>query len=128
MKNPDVPIRPVPFTRRNVAPIDPPCPWSVEVADRWRTLQREYAIRDGGGLAFLRAHCEALETASQAAAVLAAEGLIVRDRFGVPRGHPAAVVLRDSRSQALAALRSLNLDVVPKLPTVGRPGGGKGPA
>ena len=99
--------------------VGPPANLTVEARDRWRELQAEYLIDDAGGLSILRLHCEALMTARMAETILAAEGMTLLDRFGSPKAHPAAVILRDARSQMLASLRALNLDVIPK----SRPGG-----
>jgi len=101
---------------------------SAAATARWKALEAEYSIQDAGGLAILMLHCEALQTADQAQAILDRDGLVIRDRFNVARSHPAAVVLRDSRSQMLATLRALHLDVKPLHEHAGRPLGGKQPA
>ena len=59
----------------------------------------------------------------EAQAALAKDGLTVADRFGQIKVHPLTVVERDSRSQMMAALRALNLDVQPLRDIPGRPGG-----
>jgi hypothetical protein len=97
----------------------PPKGLSREARARWCELQQEYRIEDAGGLSILRLHCEGLMTARLAEKILAAEGLTSLDRFGSPRAHPAAVILRDARSQMLASLRALNLDVLPKSARLG---------
>src|SRR5262249_15267002 len=105
--------------------IQPPSGVSAEAEERWRTLQAEYDICDGGGLAILRLHIEAFETARQAAEILRTDGMTTVDRFGQARAHPAAGILREARAHMLATLRSLNLDVEPKHAHVGRPIGGR---
>jgi phage terminase small subunit len=122
-----VPSSPTSFrgSSRPLEPIAPPSGLSAEAADRWRTLQVEYGIRDAGGLAILRLHCEAFMTVRACEATLAKAGLTNLDRFGQPRAHPAAAILRDARSQMLSTIRALNLDVEAKHPHVGRPLGGR---
>ena len=58
-----------------------------------------------------------LEDARQ---TLAAEGIVLKDRFGQAKPHPAAAIERDARQGFLAAMKSLNLDLEP-LKGVGRP-------
>lgn len=89
--------------------------------ERWRQLHGEYGIDDRGGLAILQLHVEAFQTARAAEAILQRDGLTTVDRFGQARAHPASTILRDARAQMLATLRALNLDVVPKHATAGRP-------
>lgn len=109
---------------RNRSVVAPPKGLSRESAARWRALQGEYEIVDGGGLSILLLHCEAFETAAGAKQILDREGLTILDRFGVSRQHPACAVLRDSRSQQLSTLRALCLDVLAKHEHPGRPAGG----
>jgi P27 family predicted phage terminase small subunit len=105
--------------------LEAPRDLSREAAARWRELAAEYSIEDSGGRAILLVHCEAYDTAQAAAAILKKEGMTAVDRFGQPRAHPAAVILRDARSQMLTALRQLNLDVIPAREHAGRPAGGR---
>ena len=102
---------------------EPPSHFSPEAQACWRELLEEYGIEDAGGRRIVRLHCEALQTARQAEAEVARDGVTVRDRWGQPRNHPATAVLRDARAQMLSTLRALNLDVIPPANKVGRPGG-----
>jgi phage terminase small subunit len=99
-------------TLANLSP-GPPKGLTAGARDRWQELQNEYRIEDAGGLSILRLHVEALMTAQSAEEILRRDGMTTVDRFGQARAHPAAVILRDARSQMLATLRALNLDVLP---------------
>jgi hypothetical protein len=86
-------------------------------------IEREYEIRDPGGLLILSLAKEALGRLREAQMILAAEGCIVLDRFGKPKQHPATLVERDSRTALLAAIASLHLDIEPLRDRAGRPPG-----
>lgn len=59
----------------------------------------------------------------RAEAVVNADGMTVKDRYGAIRGHPMLATMRDARAAMLAALRHLNLDVEPLRDGPGRPPG-----
>src|SRR4051794_37843093 len=86
---------------------------SPEGRRMWRELQAEYQITDAGGLAILGAACEAFDRMREAQKLIAAEGMVSTDRFGQANPHPAVTIERDSRSQLLADLKALNLDLEP---------------
>ena len=71
----------------------------------------------------LRAALESFDRCEQARKLLKKEGLVIKDRFGQQKGHPAAAIERDSRLQMVRALRTLNLDLEPLRPGPGRPSG-----
>src|SRR5690554_1800037 len=90
---------------------------------RWRNQVRDdYEISDAPGLALLDQAALALHRAEQARALLAAEGLVLRDRFDQIKPHPANVIVRDAEASFRAALKDLQLDLEPAKP-VGRPAG-----
>ena len=87
-----------------------------------RKLISEYGIEDAGGVNLLMIYADADTTERNAQDIVNAEGMTVMDRFKQVKSHPLLTVIRDSRAQKMAALKSLNLDIEP-LKTVGRPGG-----
>jgi len=101
----------------------PPPTLSAPARKFWRSIADEYDIRDSAGLAILNVAAGAFDRAAQAAKVIAREGLLVADRYGVQKPHPCTVIERDARGQMLAALRQLNLDLEPLQPRAGRPAG-----
>jgi P27 family predicted phage terminase small subunit len=61
----------------------------------------------------LRCAAEALDRAGQARTILEAEGLVVTDRYGQTKPHPATQIARDSSASFLRAMRELNLEPAP---------------
>ena len=93
-------------------------------AEAWvRRLAKEYGISDAGGELVLEELERALITELRTEAILAREGHHFADRFGQRRVHPLAAVARDARSQVLAAVKALSIDLEPLHDGIGRPGG-----
>lgn len=86
----------------------------------WNKLVSEYTIDDDYGLLLLETALHAFDRMNEASAVLDKDGLSVTDRYGQIKSHPAFTIEKDSRSQMLAALKQLNLDIEP-LGKAGRP-------
>ena len=103
--------------------VQPPKGLSREACRWWRRLTTEYEIGDNAGRLILMTAMEAFDRMRQAQAVLATDGLSIRDRFDQVKAHPLCVVERDSRAQMLAALKALNLDFEPLRSGPGRPPG-----
>ncbi len=57
--------------------------------------------------------CEAFDRGAAAQAVITADGLVVEDRYGRPKVHPAVTVKRDADITAARLLRELDLDADP---------------
>lgn len=91
----------------------PPKHLSREAKSWWRKLQVEYNIEDDHGQLVLAVALEAFDRLKGCQAEIARDGASVVDRFGQRKPHPLLPVERDSRSALLAALKALNLDVVP---------------
>ena len=102
----------------------PPTTLSASAATLWRRLQTDYGIVDSGGLTLLSTACEAYGRMKQAQQMLDKEGLVVRDRHGQAKPHPALKIEYDNRAQLLSSLKMLSLDIEP-LAAIGRPGGPK---
>jgi P27 family predicted phage terminase small subunit len=96
---------------------------SSEAKAIWRKLVAEYQIEDEGGCQILQTGLEAYTRMRDAQKQIASDGITTVDRFGQTKAHPLLPVERDARSQWLAALKQLNLDVEPANHTIGRPGG-----
>lgn len=107
----------------NVIKIPAPETLSDEAAQWWDKIISEYGIEDQGGLLILQTALEAFVTMRAAQQTLAAEGLIVNDRFMQQKAHPLCTVERDSRAQFMQGLKALNLDIEP-LKNIGRPSKG----
>ncbi|WP_224982718.1 phage terminase small subunit P27 family [Geomonas agri] len=96
---------------------------SKEAKAQWKRLLDEYGIEDEAGLLILQTGLEAFDRMRQAQAVIAEEGLTVKDRFDQAKAHPLTTVERDARAAMLAALKALNLDLEPLQDRPGRPVG-----
>jgi hypothetical protein len=92
---------------------------AAEIVERIRV---EYAVEDVAGKFLLDSLERVLATEFEASEAIERDGLLVEDRFGQKREHPAFRSLRDSRSQKLAVLKALGLDLVEtNNPGPGRP-------
>ena len=90
--------------------VDPPATLSEEAQAVWRSIASEYDIDDAGGIAVLNAACESFDRMRQAAAIANAEGMVVADRFGQSKPHPATIIERDARAAYLSGIKQLRLD------------------
>jgi phage terminase small subunit len=86
-------------------------------------IQKEYGIQDSGGEALLRIFADAMTTELRCLDIIEAEGMVIIDRFHQVKPNPMLPVVRDARSQKLACLRALNLDITPLGEHQGRPRG-----
>ena len=82
---------------------------SVEARGIWSRLHGEFALADAGAVEILDAGLHSFDTLRQAEALLKKDGIVVLDRYGTPKAHPAADIARQARAQWLAALRMLGL-------------------
>ena len=96
---------------------------SKEAQEWWEKIVSEYGIDDNGGLLLLQTGLEAFDRMKQAQRRIKKDGAQVKDRFGQFKAHPLLTVERDSRSQMLAAIKQLNLDLEPLRDGPGRPPG-----
>jgi P27 family predicted phage terminase small subunit len=87
----------------------PPNHLSAEARRLWKRIRDDYAIDDSAGLLLLQNALEAHDRLVEARRLLKRDGLLVRDRFGQEKQHPATLIERDARSQVLASLRALKL-------------------
>jgi len=76
----------------------------------WRSICRRYLLQDHH-LAILTAAGVLLDKADEARALLAEQGVLVKDRFNMPKVNPAWNVLRDATAGFAATMRQLGLPV-----------------
>ena len=100
----------------------PPDHLSREAKNWWRKINGEWEL-GADALLLLRGSLESFDRCEQARKLLDKDGLVVLDRFGQQKAHPAASIERDSRLQMVRCWRALNLDVEPLRPGPGRPSG-----
>jgi len=82
----------------------------MEARKLWHAVVTEYEM-DAPGLTLLKEACLALDRLRQAQEVLARDGIVIVDRWGQPRQHPATLVERDARNQVLKFIKELHLDI-----------------
>lgn len=82
-------------------------------ATKWHDkIRTEFQIDDQPGLLLLQTAFEAFDEMRTAQAAMDGKP-VYTDRFDQPQEHPAAKVVRSSRTQMLAALRQLKLEIDP---------------
>ena len=84
---------------------------SDEARGLYVKLSREWNITDGAGGVLLLTAMQSLDRLRQAQSILRAEGLIVKDRWGQRKAHPASTIEREARAGLLACLKGLSLDL-----------------
>ena len=88
---------------------NPPAHLSEDAAGWWRVVNRDYAL-EGHHLKLLQSAAESWDRSQEARGILDREGVVVLDRFGQPKVHPAVSVERDARMAFIRAVRTLDLD------------------
>jgi P27 family predicted phage terminase small subunit len=96
---------------------------STEARTTWQRLMKDYDISDEGGLLLLQTGLEAFDRMRQCQEIIKRDGPMVLDKWGQRKSHPLLPAERDARSQMLAALKALHLDVEPLHERPGRPTG-----
>ena len=107
--------------QRNVAPPPapvvrlrpPPAPPHLEAEEQafWDSVTREYTVDGDVALRMLQIACNALAQERRCNAQIAADGVQVPDRRGLPRAHPLLKEANQARASFLQALRALRLDI-----------------
>lgn len=102
---------------------NPPKTLSREARGWWKKLVADYEFDDEAAYLLLQTALEAFDRMREAQATIAADGAVILDRFDQKKAHPSVTTERDSRSQMIQALKSLNLDLEPLNDGPGRPPG-----
>lgn len=97
---------------------------SERAAALWRDVHDEFELAPAE-VELLTEACRALDRADEAAAVVDRDGLVVSDRFGSPKAHPAIDVERSARAFFAAAVKQLQIHATEASPT--RSGAKPGP-
>ena len=100
----------------------PPKGLSRDAKAWWRRIVGAWEL-DDAALLLLEGALESFDRMREAQAILKAEGLVVKDRFGQQKQHPATLVERDAKSSLLRGIKALGLDLEPLNPGPGRPPG-----
>lgn len=74
-------------------------------------IRRQWRIAEEPGRTVLMTAMQARDRLVQAQGIIEAEGLMITDRFGQKKAHPATVIEREARAGLLMALKALDLDL-----------------
>jgi hypothetical protein len=99
----------------------PPRQLGPHGAALWDAIQREYGIRDRGGIELLAQACATLDRAESLAEAIARDGAIVYARAGAPKAHPACKDELACRAFIVRTLERLGLNIEAIKPGPGRP-------
>ncbi len=75
----------------------------------WKDLVADFNLADAGALTLLAQALDAAQRAREARETIAREGMVVADRFGQPKPHPAAAIENQARQTMIAAFKVLGL-------------------
>jgi P27 family predicted phage terminase small subunit len=92
------------------SPTEPPSNLSDAAKAWWRRATNDEYVLEDHHRRVLSEGAAAWDRAQQAKALVDAEGLVIRDRFGQSKPHPAVQIERDARSLYLRCCRELDLD------------------
>ena len=91
-------------------PVRPPKKLSKEAKLWWKTIMSEWNL-DATGVLYLNNAMESFDLMRKAQVIIDRDGLVIMDRFKVPRQHPATLILRDAKNALVKNLQALNLDI-----------------
>jgi P27 family predicted phage terminase small subunit len=95
----------------------PPAPRHLtrRAKDFWRKVTRAHEL-GAHQVEILRRACEQIDRADQARAVIATEGVTIKDRFDQTKDHPCVAIERQAHVTLARLLRELNLEPPPPDP------------
>jgi P27 family predicted phage terminase small subunit len=96
---------------------------SPEAGGWWIKLVSEWHL-DDPALLLLESALECFDRMREAQRIISAEGVVISDRFGQKKQHPATLIERDAKSTMARLLDQLHLDLEPLRDSPGRPPGG----
>lgn len=89
----------------------------------FRETREQFGIDDAPSLVLLGNACRALDRLRIAENIVRKEGVVYRDRWGQPKGHPAAARVDAENLTLQRSLRELGINLAP-LPSDGGPPAG----
>jgi hypothetical protein len=103
-------------------PQQPPSSLSEPGAKLWRSILKQYVIRDAGSLAILEQACISRDRATSFAVIIKRDGAMIRGKEAM-KEHPLLKLEREERALECRLLQKLGLNLEAKHPGVGRPTG-----
>jgi phage terminase small subunit len=115
---------PLRLRARRPGPELPRCPkgYSREARGLWQQVVELWEL-DPAALALLDNSCRALMRCREAQRLLARDGIILQDRSGRAKAHPAVAIEQGAMLAMLRHMRALELNVDPIRDQLGRPAG-----
>ena len=98
----------------------PPKHLSRESRAWWRSVVSDYEL-ELHHLKLLQSACESLDRVAEARLLIERDGVVIEDRFGQQKPHPACDIERHNRALFARMLRELALDVEGPAETVRPP-------
>jgi phage terminase small subunit len=92
---------------------DPPSTLSDAAKAWWKMTIEDYEL-EPHHVRLLSEAAHLWDRAAQARMLVDHDGLVVRDRFGQSKPHPAVAIERDARNVFVRIMRELDLDGVPE--------------
>ena len=93
---------------------------SKEAKGIWRRIAGKWNL-DAAALLLLHSGLESFDRMREAQLALASDGIVIEDRFGQKKAHPAVQVEAASKAILLRTIGVLNLDIEPLHAGPGRP-------
>jgi phage terminase small subunit len=97
----------------------PPSHLSASSKRWWSSIASEFQL-EPHHIAILSQAAKCLDRIEEARSNLDRDGLVVRDRFGCAKPHPAVAIERDAKVLFARLLRELRLDCEPEEPRLPR--------
>src|SRR5262249_23020665 len=92
-------------------PPSPPSSLDEPGAKLWRSIMKQYAIRDAGGLAILEQACISRDRSTSFAATIKRDGTMIRGANNVMREHNLIKHEREERALESRLLTKLGLNI-----------------
>jgi len=108
--------RPLPLEHTRKSPLRPPRHLSKSSKRWWAKIIGTWQL-EPHHVELLSQAAGCLDRMEAARLVVATEGAIIRDRFNIPREHPAAKQERDEKLLFAKLCREMNLDPEPSEPS-----------
>ena len=98
--------------------------WCPDAKALWASTLADYVL-EPHHIELLRAACQQLTRAAMARKAIDADGIVIPDRFGIDKEHPAISIERQAHLAYLRLVREMGLDIdLPESRAPRRPGTG----
>jgi phage terminase small subunit len=91
----------------------------TEGGDFWKSVLSDYELEEAHHLKILESACVCVDRIAQARRKIRKDGGFYKDRWGIPKEHPAQKTERENKILFARLIRELQLDIEP--PNENRP-------